>query len=197
MSDEFDAVERLEKFYGKIPEEEKAWIDDNINSLTDEQKGKFYKALTTVHEFKNGYPEISTMAEVFKKTMNKAPKSYAWSVCLECGCEYDYRLAYCPACYAKEMMCTAKAVKKSNIKPSIIQYNKTYLNGGNGETTCFNCEHKKNSYCKNFGNPNWNCKREEFEMCNCKICCSMAKRENQKLAGKEIKTSFAIPLKRG
>ena len=28
MSDEFDAVERLEKFYGKIPEEEKTWIDD-------------------------------------------------------------------------------------------------------------------------------------------------------------------------
>jgi hypothetical protein len=25
----------------------------------------------------------------------------------------------------------------------------------------------------------------------------LAKRENQKLAGKEIKTSFAIPLKRG
>jgi hypothetical protein len=34
-------------------------------------------------------------------------------------------------------------------------------------------------------------------MCECKMCCSLAKRENQKLAGKEIKTSYAIPLKRG
>jgi hypothetical protein len=29
------------------------------------------------------------------------------------------------------------------------------------------------------------------------MCCSMAKRENQKLAGKDVKTSYAIPLKRG
>ena len=68
---DFNVVERLEKFYGKIPENEKAWINDNIESLTDEQKGKFYQALTTVHEFKHGYPEITVMAEVYKKVMNK------------------------------------------------------------------------------------------------------------------------------
>ena len=197
MADYFNAVERLEKSYGDIPEMEKAWIEDNIESLTDEQKGKFFKALTTSHEFKNGYPEISVMATVYKNVMNKAPKTYAWSICKECGCEYDYRLPCCPACYEKGLYCNVFAVKSSASKPAIVQYNKTYLNGGNGETTCFNCEHKKNSYCKNFGNPNWNCKREEFEMCECKICCSMAKRENQKLAGKEIKTTYAIPLKRG
>ena len=66
MADYFNAVERLEKFYGDIPEMEKAWIEDNIESLTDEQKGKFFKALTTSHEFKNGYPEISVMATVYK-----------------------------------------------------------------------------------------------------------------------------------
>ena len=76
--DDFNAVERLEKFYGDIPEMEKAWIEDNIESLTDEQKGKFFKALTTSHEFKNGYPEISVMATVYKNVMNKAPKTYAW-----------------------------------------------------------------------------------------------------------------------
>ena len=196
--DDFNAVERLEKFYGKIPENEKMWIEDNIESLTDEQKGKYFKALTTIHEFKNGYPEISVMGDVYKKVMNKAPKSYAWSVCLECKCEYDYRLACCPACYAKEMMCTAKAVKKSNIKPSIIQYNKTYLNGDKNEPICYKCEKREGSYCKHFGQTDWNCRREEFESCECRTCCAITKKANKALEGnKEIKSGYAIPLKRG
>ena len=38
MADYFNAVERLEKFYGDIPEMEKAWIEDNIESLTDAER---------------------------------------------------------------------------------------------------------------------------------------------------------------
>ena len=194
MSDEFDAVERLEKFYGKIPEEEKAWIDDNINSLSDEQKGKFYKALTTVHEFKNGYPEISTMAEVFKKTMNKAPKNYAWSVCMECGCEYDYKLPCCPSCYDKGLFCNAIAVKTSNIKPNIIQYNKTYRADGTKEVVCYDCINKADSFCKHFGNENWNC--NDFRTCKCAGCCIRAKRANAVSNKEQKKISYAIPLKK-
>lgn len=194
MSDEFDAVERLEKFYGNIPEEEKTWIDDNINDLSDEQKGKFYKALTSVHEFKNGYPEISTMAEVFKKTMNKAPKSYAWSVCLECKCEYDYKLPCCPSCYENKLFCNAVAVKTSNIKPQIVQFNKTYLNGDKNETTCYNCINKTDSFCKHFGNENWNC--NDFRTCKCAGCCIRAKRANAGMKKDVIKTSCAISLKK-
>ena len=196
MSDYFNAVERLEKFYGNIPDREKSWIEDNIETLSDEQKGKFFKVLTTVHEFKNGYPEVSVMADVFKKVMNKAPKSYAWSVCKECGCEYDYKLPCCPACYEKGFYCNTYAVKSSDSKPAIIQFNKTYLNGGNNETTCFNCVHKKDSFCKNFGNNKWNCKREEFEACECRTCCSLAKRENARIVVENKKGTYAIPLKK-
>ena len=199
MADYFNAVERLEKFYGDIPEMEKAWIEDNIESLTDEQKGKFFKALTTAHEFKNGYPEISVMATVFKNVMNKAPKTYAWSICKECGCEYDYRLPCCPACYEKGLDCRAKAVKKSDFQPpmKVVRYNKPYMNADKGETICFNCVHKNQSFCKNYGNPNCTCRREEFESCNCARCCAVAKRYNAELEKNKNKNkiSYAVPIK--
>ena len=198
---DFNVAERLEKFYGKIPENEKAWINDNIESLTDEQKGKFYQALTTVHEFKHGYPEITVMAEVYKKVMNKAPKTYLWADCLECGCEYDYNLPMCPACYENGLDCRAKAVRKSEFQPpmKVIRYNKPYQHGDKGETVCYNCVHKNNSFCRNFGNPNWNCKREDFENCPCARCCAIAKRLNAEYEKnwKCNKISYAVPLKRG
>lgn len=198
---EISIIERLEKFYGNLPEKEKMWLDDNVEGLSDEQKGKFFKALTTAHEFKNGYPEISVMGAVFKKVMDKAPKSYAWSVCRECGCEYEYELPMCPSCYDNGYDCRAKAVKKSEFQPTfkVIKYNKKYLNGDKGEKICYSCEHKKESYCKNFGNYQWNCKREEYEMCECRMCCAIARRANEALDKTKAKEkfSYAIPLKRG
>lgn len=198
MSDDFIAVERMEKIYGQFPEKERNWIEDNLQELTDEQKGKYYSAIQKTHEAENGYPEISVMAEVFKKVMNKAPKKYAWSVCKECGCEYDYKLPCCPACYSKGLFCNVIAVKSSDCKPKIIQYNKTYLREEKGDKVCYNCIHKEGSYCKHFGDPFWNCKREEFEACNCKTCCAIMKRANRQIEGdKETeKLKYAVPLKR-
>ena len=107
----------------------------------------------------------------------------------------------CPACYDKGLECRARAVKKSEFQPpaKVIKYNKKYLNGDKGETVCFNCVHKKQSFCKNYGNPNWTCRREEFESCECRMCCAVTKKANKALeeSKKEIKSGYAIPLKRG
>jgi hypothetical protein len=79
----------------------------------------------------------------------------------------------------------------------VIKYNKQYLNGDKCETVCYKCVHKKQSFCKNYGNPNWTCRREEFESCNCARCCAVAKRYNAELEKNknENKIIYAVPLK--
>jgi hypothetical protein len=139
------------------------------------------------------------MKNLLIRVTGKRPKQYFWAVCLECGCEYDYDLPMCPACYEKGLDCRAKAVKKSDFQPpmKVVRYNKPYMNGDKDETICFNCVHKNQSFCKNYGNPNWSCRREEFESCNCARCCAVAKRYNAELEKNknENKIIYAVPLK--
>ena len=193
-------INELEGYFGKFEENEKSWIEDNVERLDEETKSRFFTALKDAHKDTSYVPDIATMKRVFEKVAEKKAKSYFWAVCLECGCEYDYSLPMCPACFDKGLDCRAKAVKKSEFKPTfkVIKYNKQYMNGEKGEQTCFTCPHKKESYCSNFGNPDWNCHREEFESCECKICCGIAKKVNRQLqeSNAEHKISYAVPFKK-
>jgi hypothetical protein len=191
-------INELEGFYGKATEDEKQWIAGNLEKLDADLQGKFLSELHKIHK-DSKFPDISIMKNLLVRVTGKQPKQYIWAVCLECGCEYDYGLPMCPACYDKGLDCRARAVKKSEFQPpmKVIKYNKQYQNGDKGETVCYNCVHKSGSFCKNFGNPNWNCHREEFESCNCARCCAVAKRYNAELekSRSENKISYAMPLK--
>ena len=192
-------INELEGFYGKATEDERQWVAVNLEKLDEELQAKFLKELRRIH--KDGFPDISIMKNLLVRVTGKQPKVYYWAVCLECGCEYDYGIPMCPACYDKGLDCRARAVKTSEFQPpmKVIKYNKQYMNGDRNEIVCYNCVHKNESFCKNFGNPNWNCQREEFESCKCARCCAMAKRINAELEKNKAqnKTSYAIPLKRG
>lgn len=191
-------INELESRFGTASEEQKKWVAENLGKLEQEQKEIFLRELNKIS---NGqFPDISTMKNLLVKITGKRPKEYIWAVCLECGCEYDYRLPMCPACYDKGLDCRAKAVKKSEFQPpmKVVRYNKQYQNGDKGETVCYNCVHKNQSFCKNYGNPNWSCRREEFESCNCARCCAVAKRYNAEMEKNknENRISYAIPLKK-
>ena len=189
-------INELEGCFGKLGDSEKQWVSENLERLDDTSK------MNILHELREhrGTISIPVMQKVLEKVTGKKARSYFWAVCLECGCEYDYSLPMCPACFDKGLDCRAKAVKKSEFKPTfkVIKYNKQYMNGDNNEQTCFTCIHKKESYCSNFGNPDWNCHREEFEMCECKMCCGIAKKANRQLQEKnaEHKISYAVPFKK-
>ena len=193
-------INELEGFYGKATEDEKQWIAENLERLDSDLQGKFLSELHKIHK-DTKFPDISIMKNLLIRVTGKRPKQYIWAVCLECGCEYDYDLPMCPACYQKGLDCRAKAVKKSDFQPpmKVIRYNKPYMNGDKNEIVCFNCVHKNQSFCKNYGNPNWSCRREEFESCNCARCCAVAKRYNAELEKNknENKITYAVPLKRG
>ena len=189
-------INELEGYFGKLGESEKQWVNENLERLDDASK------MNIVHELREhrGTISIPVMQKVLEKVTGKKARVYFWAVCLECGCEYDYGLPMCPACFEKGLDCRTKAIKKSEFKPpmSVIKYNKQYMNGDKNEQTCFTCPNKKESYCSNFGNPDWTCHREEFDSCNCKLCCGIAKKANRQLqeSRSEQKLSYAVPIRR-
>ena len=194
-------LEKLIEIYGEFDETTTKWISENLEKLGEENEQNFLKCLQEEHSRRQGKPDIHKLNVVLEKVTGKKTKGFIWAVCLECGCEYDYCLPMCPACFDKGLDCRTRAVKKSEFQPpaKVIRYNKQYQNGDKGEKICYYCEHRKTGYCKNFGNPNWNCKREEFEMCDCKLCCGVAKKINRQLdeKNKTEKYSYAMPIKRG
>ena len=191
-------INELEGVYGKATEEEKQWIAINLEKLDYEVQTKYLTQLHKIHS--GGFPDVSIMKNLLIRITGKRPKDYIWAVCLECGCEYDNGLPMCPECYEKNLECRARALKKSEFQPpmKVIRFNKQYLNGDKGETICYECVHKKQSFCPHYGNPHWNCHREEFESCPCARCCSIAKRYNAELEKNkdENKISYAMPLKK-
>lgn len=189
-------IDSFKEQYGQISEDSEKLIMDVIGKYSPKEqeilKNELFKAYTVM-------PDTEKLAKFFDSHKPKT-KTYFWSVCLECGCEYDYSLPMCPKCYEKGLDCRARAIKKSEFQPNptVIKYNKQYINGDPGEQTCFSCPSKKESYCKNFGNPDWMCHREEFDVCECKLCCGKLKASNRRLAeeSKDKKFSYAVPLKR-
>ncbi len=190
-------IDELENFYGKqFPEETKRWISENFNNLGEDD---LRNLKTTLFEGGQKLPDIRTLKVALTKVTGKKSRVYFWSVCMECGCEYDYNLPMCPNCYAEGFECRRYAVRKSEFQPpaKVVKYNKPYLS--DTEKTCYNCADNEFSYCKNFGNYNWNCRREEWEMCKCKQCCTFARKANEAYDAKHkvVKVSDRIPLKRG
>lgn len=193
-------LEKLQEIYGEFDENTRKWISENLKNLGEENEANYLRVIQEEHSKRQGKPDIRKLKIILEKITGKKAREFIWAVCLECGCEYDYSLPMCPDCYDRGFECRAKAVKKSEFQPpmKVIKYNKQYLNGDKGETVCYKCVHKKQSFCKNYGNPNWNCQREEFESCNCSRCCAIAKRFNGELEKNrnENKVSYAVPLKK-
>ena len=187
-------INELEGFFGELGEEERLWVADNLEKLDEDTKSRFFNELNQAHKNKNLKPDISELKKVLEKVTGKKPKTYFWSVCMECGTEYAYTLPICPGCFKKGLECREIAVKKSDCPPpaKVIQFNKDYFI--QGEKDCYSCEYSELSKCKNFGNEKWNC--NELSTCKCASCCVKNKHENEKYAkeNQKIKISFARPL---
>lgn len=186
-------VDEVEGKHGKLGDLERQWISENLEKLADNEK------LNILRELEN-YKVITlkVIKEVYTAITGKKCNGYYWAVCLECGCEYDYSLPMCPACYEKKLECRARAIKTSEFQPpmKVVRYNKTFLKYEN-EHSCFNCENRKESYCPHFGNPYYNCNSEELHSCGCNACCSALKSAQRKVdewRKKDNKQNYAKPL---
>lgn len=198
-------INAIKEYYGNLISESEEWLNKNCSNLTEEDVENFKQKLFKEWGRKKGSPDIKILSKVLTEVTGNKPRIYYWAVCMECGCEYDYRLPMCPKCYEEGYECRRYAVKKSDVQPpaKVIRFNKTYIpenrpNSPEYEPACYGCKNQELSYCRNFGNYNWNCPREDFEMCKCKKCCGIAKRANMAYdeKNKVEKVSDRIPLKR-
>lgn len=188
-------IEQIQGYYGTLPEQEQKWISENLEQLSEEQQMNFLHELNEQHGRNQGKPDIKRMAKVLQKVTGQKAKVYFWSVCASCGCEYDYRLTMCPKCYDEGYECRAYTVRQSEFQPpfaKIVRYNKTYI-GDSEKPGCYNCVHRKESYCPNFGDPKYTC--YEYRECKCAPCCSQHKpKENGNTV---TKIDFRKPIRRG
>ena len=184
-------IDEMEGWFGKFGGIERQWITTNLESLTDEQKMNFMSVTKQLHGREEGTPTIATMQSALEKVTGRKAQTYFWSVCMECGCEYDNDLPICPACFEKGLECRTIAIKTSEIAPNmkVIRYNKR-------TTACYSCVHKEMSFCIHFGQTWWTCK--DYRDCKCNSCCLKTKKENQNLeeVRKTRKFSYAIPIKK-
>lgn len=186
-------INELEGFYGRATEDEKQWVAERIERLSEEEQQNFLHALHQNH--KKGFPSIFIMKGILAQVTGKRQTGYFWAVCLECGCEYDYGLLKCPSCYKKGLECRAVELKKSELKPpaNVIRFNKPC-----GENNCYDCDYTELSFCLHFGQTNWEC--HNLSNCVCASCCIKEKKANQNIEKQrkdKIAFRYAIPIKKG
>lgn len=172
-------LNELEAIYGFFGEEQKKWISEYLEYLTEEEKSNFINLIKKEHPIKRGIPDIQVLQKVKSRVTGKPINNYYWAVCMDCKTEYDYNLPMCPSCYENGIICRVVSVKKSEFQPpaKVIRYNKAYIGDGT-EKICYNCENKNESYCRHFGDSEWTC--NDLAHCKCAGCCVKTKKENQK-----------------
>lgn len=187
-------IEQIQGYYGTLPEQEQKWISENLEQLSEEQQMNFLHELNEQHGRKQGKPDIKKMSKVLQKVTGQKPKVYYWSVCQACGCEFDYRLPMCPKCYDEGFICRAYAVQKSEFQPAfnrIKRYNKPYI-GDFKNPGCYTCANRKESYCPNYGNPDYQC--YEMQDCKCAKCCVDLRKDAVKKQNMAQKVEYRIPI---
>ncbi len=178
---------RLRDYYGKIDFDIEVFIRNRSRDLTEETEDKVFQSIVENNPKENGIPNKVTLEDFLPSTHQKQPRIFYWSVCSECGCEFDYKFNFCPACFAKGKKVSRYTVRKSDVNPgeSIVRYNLTHLPNEEGEKVCLQCSDRENSYCSWFGNSDHFCNNEEREYCPCKACCARYKKLNREYYDKK------------
>lgn len=169
--------EKLFNYYGAFGEEEIAFVDSMESKFNDDQKEKLFKEITTGRNKKLGAPDVRFLEHIFKTQKPKNAKRYFWSVCTKCKTEYWYSMVYCPNCWSNGIVNEEHTVKTSEERPkNVIRFNKSYIHPlklkatAPDEKVCYNCE-CRGYFCRNFGNPDFECSRNDYDYCPCKACC--------------------------
>lgn len=119
-------------------------------------------------------------------------KLVAWKHCLKCGTNYSAFQLVCYTCWRRvnkhpenplnsEFANSLITQSGYSLPTNIVRLNVDYPISEelskevcNGLGRCFDCTTK--SYCRLFGNPFFECKKEDWEYCTCKQCCTAIKK---------------------
>lgn len=179
-------LERLINYYGTPDEEQERFINEKTLSMSEEKQDEIAQKIIEERTKRFGFPDIAALKKFFEKEEKK--RIYYWAVCLEPDCKTEYAagLMICPTCYKKGLKFNKYAIKNSEFPPSkkVIMFNQqAYFSSEKDDKLCINCEIAKKewAFCFHFGNPDWECKTEDFRQCDCKACCLKHKAGNRNI----------------
>lgn len=173
--------EKLISYYGNIPTAQEELIEKKCIGYTENDENLLFDFVTEHWSKDFGFPDVSKLSKAFKEIPpSNQPRKDNCSVCSECGTKYSSTMVYCPECWKKGKQTMSKGILCSETKiPNVVRFNKEHWQDSEGCISCYNCQLEEKEFCKNFGNPNWNC--SEFRNCLCNVCCARFKKNNRML----------------
>ena len=187
-------IDDVKEQYGQVSDESEQLIQDVIGKYSKKElealKNELIKTFTVM-------PDTEKLAKFFDNHKPQA-KGYFWSKCDDCGCEYDYRIPFCPRCEREGKHSSGYKVIKTEYVPSkkYIQLNKPWLTplkcygekDVHGECVfCKKVEKPQDNFCFHFGDPDYHCKYMgcDESSCKCSNCCSfymrLQRKENERI----------------
>ena len=178
-------IDKLRDYYG-IPDAGQAdYINKNVFGISEADQNAIADKIIEDRSKRYGFPDIAFLSK-FLKGAAKKTKLYYWSVCNDCGAEFDYAFMHCPKCHLAGKRSTEMSgykVKTSENPPprNVIRWNLTTFNVEESYTNCVICEHRDTGFCRWFGNPNHTCAQNDYEYCDCKVCCAKHRKANAEM----------------
>lgn len=173
-------INKLRDYYGFPAKEQIDYITKETQGMSEELQDDIAVKIIEARPKARGFPDISYLARFFNDSRSKKTIGFYWSVCDDCGAEYDYKFMQCPVCFKNGKQNSGYKVRISDqgIPPKVIRWNMTTLNDDGKRQYCMNCENPAHNFCLKFGDPDKQCNAQEFEYCECKKCCAFHKKAN-------------------
>lgn len=176
-------INKLRDYYGFPDKEQIDYITRSTQGMSEELQDDIAARIIEARPKSRGFPDISYLAKFLNDSKGKRTINFYWSVCDDCGAEYDYRFMNCPACFQKGKRNSGYKVRTSDqgIPAKVIRWNQTTLEDDGKGTYCVSCMQRDKGFCPKFGDPDRSCSAQDFEYCECKKCCSFHKKQNAKV----------------
>ncbi len=175
-------IQRLINYYGGLGDEEQRFIRENILKLDENVQNQIATSLMSTNPANGKKPDVAAISKAYRVVTGKAPRVYAWAVCDDCKAEYDYRFMTCPKCHLAGKRSSGYKVRKSDYPPpfKVIRWNQTTLEDDGKAQYCVSCPERDHGFCRWFGNPDYTCPKGDYEVCECKRCCAIHKKGNER-----------------
>ena len=176
-------IDKLRDYYG-FPEPDQAeYINKRTLGMTEAQQNEIADKIIETRSKRFGFPDISILAKFLNDAGTKKHKGFYWAVCDDCGAEYDYRFERCPKCHLAGKRSSGYKVRTSEdgIPGKVIRWNQTTFHPDGKMQYCVECANRDNGFCRWFGDPDHTCERSEYEYCQCKKCCVIHKKGNERM----------------
>lgn len=176
-------IDKLREYYGVPSPEQAEYIAKRTIGLTEAQEKDIANKIIESRQKRFGFPDISILAKFLNDASANKRSGFYWAVCDDCGAEYDYRFERCPKCHLAGKRSSGYKVRTSDNPPprNVIRWNMITFHPEGGKQYCVSCAVRDTGYCRWFGDPDHTCASSDYEYCECRKCCAIHKKGNQKV----------------